>query len=146
MSSTGRFSGSVGRWLPVLLRVVAVTLTAYPAVRKFLEYSYRVQQFASYGIPWPEVAVPVTGLIELVAIALLAAGFAGRLGAGMLVGGMVVVAVTAGPNPFSVAVLLASAGILVLGTGPYSVWDPTVPDLLAETRTVLVPDRPGNTG
>lgn len=130
MSSNRPLSGLLGRWLPVVLRVIAVTLTAYPAVRKFTEYSARVEAFTGYGIPWPELAVPLTGVVELVAIVLIAVGLAGRLGAGMLAVGMLVVAVTAGPNPFSVAVLAASAGLLVFGTGPYSYWDPTVPDLI----------------
>ena len=60
----------LARWLPVLLRVLVVTVTAYPALRKFLEYSYRVEQFRAYGMPWPELAVPVTGVVELVAIVL----------------------------------------------------------------------------
>lgn len=130
MSSNRSPLGLLGRWLPVVLRVIAVTITAYPAVRKFTEYSARVEAFTAYGMPWPELAVPLTGVVELVAIALIAVGVAGRLGAGMLAGGMLVVAVTAGSNPFSVAVLVASAGIVVLGTGPYSYWDPTVPDLV----------------
>ena len=116
-------------WLPVVLRAIAVLVTAYPAVRKFTQYGSRVEAFAAYGIPWPELAVPVTGAIELVAIALLTVGIAGRLGAAMLVAGMLVVAATAGSNPFSLVVLVASAGVLVLGTGPYSYWDPTITDL-----------------
>ena len=85
----------LARWLPVLLRVLVVTATAYPALRKFLEYSYRVEQFRAYGMPWPELAVPVTGVVELVAIVLIAAGVAGRLGAASLVAGMVVAIVAA---------------------------------------------------
>lgn len=115
-------AGRVVLWLPVVLRVVAVTVTLYPALRKFLEYSYRVGEFRTYGIPWPEVAVPLTGVIELVAIASIGLGIAGRLGAGALVVGMVVAVAAAGPNPFNVLVLLASAGICLLGTGPYSYW------------------------
>jgi len=65
-----------------------------------------------YGIPWPEVAVPLTGVIELFAIALIAVGLAGRLGAAMLVVGMIVVAVTAGSNPFSIVVFAHALGFL----------------------------------
>jgi len=120
----------LARWLPVLLRVLVVTVTAYPALRKFLEYSYRVEQFRAYGMPWPELAVPVTGVVELVAIVLIAAGVAGRLGAASLVAGMVVAIVAAGPNPASVLVLVASAALVGLGTGPYSHWDPSLPELV----------------
>lgn len=115
-------SGRVARWLPVVLRVVAVTITLYPALRKFLEYPYRVGEFRAYGIPWPEVAVPLTGIIEPVAIVSIGLGVAGRFGAGALVVGMFVAVVAAGPNPFNVLVLFASAGICLLGTGPYSYW------------------------
>ena len=120
----------LARWLPVLLRVLVVTVTAYPALRKFLEYSYRVEQFRAYGMPWPELAVPVTGVVELVAIVLIAAGVAGRLGAASLVAVMVVAIVAAGPTPASVLVLVASAALVGLGTGPYSHWDPSLPELV----------------
>lgn len=113
-----------------MLRVVAVLLTSYPAVRKFVDYSARVDAFEGYGLPVPELAVPFTGVVELVALVLIGFGIAGRLGAVGLVIGMVVAIVAAGPNPFSVLVLVASAGIAVLGTGPYSYWDPTFEELL----------------
>lgn len=130
MTATDAIQGRLGRWLPIVLRVVAVTITLYPALRKFLEYSYRVQQFRGYGLPWPELAVPLTGVVELLAIVSIGLGFAGRLGASALVVGMVVAIVAAGPNPFSVPVLVASAGIVATGTGPASYWDPTPSDLL----------------
>lgn len=47
---------------------------------------------------------------------------------------MLVVGVTAGSNPFSVAVLVASAGIVALGTGPYSYWDPTITELIGRSN------------
>ena len=111
--------------LAVLLRVIVVTVTAYPALRKFTEYTYRVARFEAYGLPWAELAVPVTGVVEFVAIVAVGFGIAGRLGAGALVVGMLVAIVAAGPNPFNVLVLVASVGIVLLGTGPYSYWDPT---------------------
>jgi len=124
-----------GHLVCLLLRVVAVTVTAYPAFRKFLEYSYRVGEFESYGMPFPELAVPVTGLIELVAMVSIGLGIAGRLGGSALAAGMVVAIVAAGPNPASVLVLLASVGIAALGTGPYSRWDPTFGELLEAVTT-----------
>lgn len=111
-------SGRVVRWLPAVLRVVAVTL--YLPHRKFLEYPYRAGESRGYGIPWPEVGVPLTGIIELDAI--VSMGIAGRLGAGALGMGMIVAVVAAGPNPFTVLVLFASASICLLGTDPYSYW------------------------
>lgn len=136
MKSLGSPGHRVDRLLPVVSRVVAVTVTLYPAVRKFTEYPHRVSQFETYGMPWPELAVPVTGLIELVAIVSIGFGIAGRLGGGALALGMVVAIVAAGPNPFSVLVLLASVGIVLTGTGPYSYWDPTLEEVLAGPRAV----------
>lgn len=126
MSSLPAVTGRVRRGVPILLRILAVTITLYPAIRKFTEYSYRVGEFQSYGMPWPELTVVLTGLIELAAIVSIAFGIAGRLGAGALVVGMSVAIVAAGPNPFSVLVLLASVGLCLLGTGPYSYWNPSV--------------------
>lgn len=126
MSTARSLPVRAGRWLPVLFRVLAVTITLYPAIRKFTEYSYRVSEFQSYGMPWPALTVPVTGGIELIAIISIGFGIAGRFGAGALLVGMVIAIIAAGPNPFSILVLLASAGICLLGTGPYSYWSPTL--------------------
>lgn len=114
----------------VLLRMVVVVVTVYPALRAFTEYTHRVATFNSYGMPWPEAVVPVTGVVEFVAIVAVGLGIAGRLGAGALVVGMLVAIFAADPNPFNVLVLIASVGLAVLGTGPYSYWDPTLRRLL----------------
>ena len=50
---------------------------------------------------------------------------------------MVVAVVTAGPSLFSALVVVASAGILVIGTGPYSYWDPPLGNLLKTTTAGL---------
>lgn len=139
MSSLPAVTGRVRRGVPILLRLLAVTITLYPAIRKFTEYSYRVSEFQSYGMPWPELTVVLTGLIELAAIVSIAFGIAGRLGAGALAVGMVVAIVAAGPNPFSVLVFLSSVGIYLFGTGPYSYWSPTPGELFESQPTALVP-------
>jgi len=90
------------RWLPLVLRAVAVTTAAYPAVQKFLEYSSQVSQFAAWGVPVPAVAVPLSGVAELFAIVSLAFGIAGRLGGATLGVTMVVAIAAAGPNRFNV--------------------------------------------
>lgn len=117
------------RRLPIVLRTLAVTITVVPAVAKFLAYSSQVDAFASYGVPWPAVAVPLVGVVELLAVVSLSFGIAGRLGAGALVVTMLVAVVAAGPSPFNVVVLLASVGVCLLGTGPYSCWNASVTDL-----------------
>ncbi len=134
MSTSQSRTERVTRWLPVVLRAVAVTIAAYPAVQKFIEYSSQVGQFAAWGVPWPAVAVPLSGVAELFAVVSLAFGIAGRLGGATLAVTMVVAIAAAGPNPFNVVVLLASVGICVLGTGPYSYWNLSVSDLPEVTR------------
>ena len=137
MSTSIAITGQVRRWVQILLRLLVVTITLYPAIRKFTEYSYRVGEFQSYGIPWPELTVPLTGVIELAAIVSIAFGIAGRLGAGALLVTMVVAIVSAGPSLFTGLVLVASAGNLIVGTGPYSYWDPSPGDLLDTTTAGL---------
>jgi len=129
--------------LPIVLRLVAIIITLYPAVRKFTEYTYRVSQFEAYGIPWPELAVPLAGVIEIAAVVSIAFGIAGRVGAGLLGGTMVVAIGTAGPNPFSVIVLLASVGLIIIGTGPYSYWTPPVVRLVADSPLATLLDASG---
>jgi len=138
-SNRGRFI----RWLPLVLRVLAVTITVYPAIQKFLAYSSQVDEFAAYGIPWPAVAVSLSGVVELVAVVSLAFGIAGRLGAGTLASTMLVAIAAAGPNPWNVLVLLASAGVCLLGTGPYSYW--TLPASTLSGLPARIAGAPGDT-
>ncbi len=129
MTGVRSASAGAGRWVPVLCRAVAVALTAYPAARKFLRYSDRVSQFETWGFPVPELAVPFSGVVEIVDIVSLAFGIAGRLGAITLGATMIVALITAGPNVFIGLVLGSSVVVAALGTGPYSYWDPTLADL-----------------
>jgi uncharacterized membrane protein YphA (DoxX/SURF4 family) len=68
MTRVQSVSARVGRWVPVVCRAVAVSLTAYPPARKFLQYSDRVERFAAWGFPLPELAVLLSGVVEVVAI------------------------------------------------------------------------------
>lgn len=129
MTRAQSVSATVGRWLPAVSRAVAVSLTAYPAARKFLQYADRVEQFTAWGFPLPEAAVLFSGVVEVVAIVSLAFGIAGRFGAFTLGATMVVALLTAGPNVFIGLVLASCVVVIVFGTGPYSYWDPTVAEL-----------------
>ena len=111
-------------WLPVGLRALCVIGVTPPALAKFLEYSSQVAQFETWGVPVPAVSVLVAGTVELFAVLALALGAAGRLGALALSVVMVVAIFTAGPNPLNVSILLAALGILALGTGRLSLWEP----------------------
>ncbi|WP_435157712.1 DoxX family protein [Haladaptatus sp. DFWS20] len=112
------------KWLPLLLRILVAAIVTLPAVGKFLDYGGQVEFFASLGIPAPEILVLVVGTIEAVSVLMLLLGIAGRVAALALVGVMLVAIITAGVNPLNLTVLLASVGILYLGTGPYSLWEP----------------------
>jgi uncharacterized membrane protein YphA (DoxX/SURF4 family) len=89
-----------------------------------------VEQFAAWGFPLPELAVLLSGVVEVVAIVSLAFGIAGRLGAFTLGATMVVALLTAGPNIFIGLVFASCIVVTIFGTGPYSYWDPTASDLV----------------
>lgn len=107
-------------WGPIPLRIFLVVLVV-PGSQKLLNYGSQVDFFAELGIPAPELLVPLVGVIELTAATLIAFGIAGRLGAALMVPVMLVAMATAEVNAFNTAVLVASLGILVVGTGRYSV-------------------------
>lgn len=117
-------SGFIHNWLPVGLRVLAILLVVPPAVSKFLAYGTQVAQFEMWGVPAPAISVLVAGVIELLAVIAFVLGAAGRVAALGLASVMVVAMLTAGMNPLNALVLLSAIGIIVLGTGRFSVWMP----------------------
>lgn len=113
-----------GGWLPVVLRGIVVLILAPPAVSKFLLYSDRAANFAAYGIPAPEITVLVVGVVQLLAAVSIAVGAAGRLGAVVTVPVMLTAMAVDAVNVFNVLVLVGCVGIVLLGTGNYSLWEP----------------------
>jgi|GEM_PF-402117 putative oxidoreductase len=107
-------------WGPIPLRIFLVVLVV-PGSQKLLNYGSQVDFFVELGIPAPELLVPLVGVIELTAATLIVFGIAGRLGAALMVPVMLVAMATAEVNAFNTAVLVASLGVLVFGTGRYSV-------------------------
>ena len=112
-------------WLLTGLRLVLVALIAKPALSKFVTYSDSVAFFEAYGIPFPAVMVIVAGIIELAAVVMLLFGIGGRLAALFLIPVMIVAILYVGPDWKNIVVLVGSSVILVLGTGSYSLWQPT---------------------
>jgi|GEM_PF-403908 uncharacterized membrane protein YphA (DoxX/SURF4 family) len=110
-----------------LARAVAVGITFVPALGKFAAYSQQVAEFQLWGIPNPELLVPITGVVQFIAMFTIAVGFAGRYGAAALSVVMVVAMSTAGPSRLNIPVFVACLTIVALGTGPYSLWDPPLP-------------------
>lgn len=112
-------------WLPLVFRALVVWQLAWPALSKFVLYRSRVEHFQhDYGIPFPEVMVLVVGFFETLMVLAALFGFAGRLAAVPLIVIMLVAFLTAGPNEGSMLVLIGSLGILLLGTGRLSLWEP----------------------
>lgn len=127
---------AIADWLPVVLRgLVALVLTP-AAVLKFVDYSAEAAAFAEYGIPAPDITVLVIGAIQLPAALMIAFGVAGRLGALVMVPIMLTAMVTAGVVPANVIVLSGCVGIVFLGTGSHSVWQP---ELWRHVRTTTHP-------
>lgn len=111
-----------GDWLPVVLRTIVALILTPAAVLKFVDHGNEAAFFAELGIPAPELTVVVVGAIQLVAAVAIVVGFAGRVGALVVIPIMLSAIVLAGVTVTAVAVLLASVGIVVVGTGRYSVW------------------------
>ncbi len=112
-------------WLPVSFRALVVWQLAWPALSKFVEYGSRVEHFRhDYGIPEPEVLVPIVGLFETAAVIAIVLGAAARLAVIPVVVIMVVAIATAGPSGGNLMVLIGSLAILVLGSGRWSLWRP----------------------
>lgn len=107
-------------WVPVPLRALLGLILGVAGLDKFVRYSQEVTAFTSYGIPTPELMVPIVGIIELVAAILIAFGIAGRVGAVITVPVMITAIATAGVAGTNVFVLLGAIAILLLGTGRYS--------------------------
>ncbi len=111
-----------------VFRFLVVWQLAWPALSKFVIYGSRVEHFRhDYGIPFPEVMVPVVGTFEMAMVIAALFGLAGRLAAVPMLLIMPVAMATDGINAGNVVVLVGVVGILLLGTGPLSLWEPEVP-------------------
>ncbi len=118
----------VWRWLPLVFRFLVVWQLAWPALSKFVTYGSRVEHFRhDYGIPFPEGMAPVVGTFEMAMVIAALFGLAGRLAAVPMLIIMPVAMATGGINAGNVMVLVGIVGILLLGTGPLSLWEPEVP-------------------
>lgn len=92
---TNRFQGGAA-WIPTVVRVVAGLFYVSTGLGKFLDYSKEVDDFRGFEVPWPEVAVPLVGTLELVGGVLLVLGFLVRPMALLLALNMVGALATAG--------------------------------------------------
>ena len=118
------------RWVPSVFRALVLWQLTWPALSKFVLYGSRVEHFRhDYGVPFPEVMVPVVGTFEAAMVIASLFGIAGRFAAVPMMAIMPVEMAAGGVNEGNVMVLIGSVGILLWGTGPLSVWDPEWPSL-----------------
>lgn len=111
--------------LPYLLCGIAVYLLASPATQKlFTNNAAMVGFFTSLNLPAPELTVILIGVIELLAMLAFITGIGGRFMAGILIVEMIVAMATAGRNDNNTVLIVCSIGILIMGTGRESVWQP----------------------
>jgi len=106
-----------------VLRVVTGVFYISVSISKFTEHSQEVADFDRYGIPIPEVAVYVVGVVELVGGIALALGLLTRLAALFLAGDMIGAISTAGRIEggsfnLGVAPTLLVAMLFLLWAGP----------------------------
>ena len=92
---TNRFSGGAA-WIPTVVRVVTGLFFISPSTGKVFDYSKEVDDFRGFEVPWPEVAVPAVGTLELVGGVLLVIGFMVRPAAFLLALNMIGALATAG--------------------------------------------------
>jgi putative oxidoreductase len=90
-----RFSGGAA-WIPTVVRVVTGLFFISTSTGKFFDYSKEVDDFRGFEVPWPEVAVPAVGTLELVGGVLLVIGFLVRPAAFLLALNMIGALATAG--------------------------------------------------
>jgi len=90
-----RFTGPTA-WIPSVVRIVAGLFFISTSMGKFFDYSKEVDDFRGFEVPWPEVAVPVVGAVELVGGVLLVIGFLTRPAAFVLALNMIGALATAG--------------------------------------------------
>jgi putative oxidoreductase len=83
-------------WVPTVVRVVTGLFFVSTSFGKFFDYSKEVDEFRGFEVPWPVVAVPVVGVVELVGGILLVLGFLTRPAAIVLALNMVGALATAG--------------------------------------------------
>jgi putative oxidoreductase len=82
--------------VPTVVRVVTGLFFVSTSFGKFFDYSKEVDDFRGFEVPWPEVAVPVVGVVELVGGILLVIGLLTRPAAIVLALNMVGALATAG--------------------------------------------------
>jgi putative oxidoreductase len=90
-----RFGGGAA-WIPTVVRVLAGVFFVSTGIGKFTDHAQEVADFRGFEVPWPDVAVPVVGTVEVVGGILLVVGLLVRPAAFVLACNMVGALATAG--------------------------------------------------
>ena len=117
-----RFHGA-GGYATTAVRVVAGAIFVSVSTGKFVDHMQEAMDFKSYGVPIPDTAVYVVGVLELVCGLLLVVGLFTRVGALLLAANMVGAISTAGVMEggsfhLGVAPALLVAMLFLLWAGP----------------------------
>lgn len=100
--------------LSLVLRLGAGGFVTVAGIGKFAEYSKEVDDFRSFGVPLPEVSVPVAGTIEVVGGILVVVGLLTRFAALAVAANLLGALLTAGINEGGTFHLVVGPTVLVL--------------------------------
>lgn len=111
--------------LPIILGAFAAGVYYAPATDKlFYNKAAQAGFFTNLGYSNPETVVLLLGLFELAVMIAFTFGIAGRFVAVAVLIEMAVALIQVGVRPNNIAVIVCAIGILLLGTGAHSLWQP----------------------
>ena len=112
------------RWIPLPLRGLLVGGLLQAGLWGGPASPDRIAELAAMDIPSPELVVSGFWLIEAVGLVLILFGVAGRAASLVLLFPLGLTILVAGLTPVRAMALTATIGILYLGTGIASFWQP----------------------
>ena len=113
--------------VPLILRAAVVLVLARWVGRTLSDYTSQVSFYAGQGLDNPANAVLLFSLLEGLLLVMLAMGAAGRT---MSVAGLILAGVKLQFETFNLdywILIVAYMGLLFLGTGKFSLWQPEEP-------------------
>lgn len=113
------------RYGPVAMRTFLGFLLAWGAGLSLQDPTAGVDAFRMAGFPIPGVLFPLFAIIELAAVPLLVLGIAGRFTAFVLLFPIGLTIIQLGLTAMRSGLLVADLLTLMLGTGRYSLWEPS---------------------
>ena len=85
-------------FVPLLVRLGTGGFLVLVGLGKFVDHASEVRDFRGFGVPLPEFAVPLAGVIEVGGGQLIIAGFLTRPAAALVIANLLVALLTAGVN------------------------------------------------